>query len=149
MKPSSPLRPQRTSKVSFEECARRPGCLASCPCSKNLMKPNVPFISFSEEQASCTQPASVNNSHFLQLGLMRPVLRRPPQIAATAMGRGASPPASIGRFFNKEKGKARNSELWCVCICCEISVETRTCSRHDSEVCSAFLISQLLPVERL
>lgn len=123
VKTSSPLRPQRTSKVSFEECTRRPGCLASCPCSKNVMKPNVPSIFFFEEQASCTHPASVNKSHFLQHeGLMRPVLKRPPQIAVTAMGRGASPPASVGRFFKKEKGKAHNSALWCVCICCEISV---------------------------
>lgn len=66
---------------------------------------------------------------------MKPVLKRPRQKAVTAMGRGASPPASVGRFLKKEKGKAHNSELWCVCICSEISVtQSRNRKEHAADM---------------
>lgn len=77
---------------------------------------------------------------------MRPVLKRPPRIAVTAMGRGALPPASVGGFLKKKRERHTTVSFGVFVSAVKSvlrTVETRTCSRHDSGVCSAFLISQL------
>lgn len=122
VKTSSPLRPQRTSKVSFEECTRRPGCLASCPCSKNVMKPNVPSIFFWGASKLYSPSFSEQVSLSSARGLNETCAQAPSTDSCN--GDGARCIATCLRrwIFKKEKGKAHNSAVWCVCICCEISV---------------------------
>lgn len=72
---------------------------------------------------------------------MRPVLKRPPRIAVTAMGRGASPPASVGGFLKKKRERHTTVRFGVFVSAVKSvlrTVETRTCIRHDSGVCSAF-----------
>lgn len=51
--------PQRTSKVSFEECSQQPGCFPSSLCSKILMEPNMLSIYFSNWEASKLRSCSL------------------------------------------------------------------------------------------